>query len=165
MNKLLLIPFLFLSVSLFAGDDEQDFLHDREFNVSLSETRNGVVQKRLISDLVKFKNGKIQSEYIKEKFGFKYIRYRINLDTTYVDHTGTEVRLIKLVASATDEENITVHMELTSLEWDLDGIVRITKNDRLRKYYDLAGREKGGKPKKKKKDDDQNKVAKESQHI
>jgi hypothetical protein len=156
MKNLLLLPLLLFSLLLTAGDDEQDALHNREFHVSLSETRNGVVQKRLVSDLIHFKHGKIQSDYLKKKYGFRYIRYRVNMDTTYVDQTGAEVRLIKLVASATDETNLTVHMELTQLEWDLDGIVRITKNDRLKKYFDLAGREKGGKPpkKKKKKDDE-----------
>lgn len=154
MKNLLTIFALLFSFAAFAGDDDNDALHNREFNVSLSETRNGVVQKRLISDLIKFKHGKIQSEYLKDKYGFKYIRYRVNLDTIYTDHTGAEVRMIKLVASATDESNLTVHMELTQLEWDLDGFVRVTKNDRLRKYFDLAGREKGGKPKKPKKQED-----------
>lgn len=146
--------FLILTVSpVFAGDDAKDALNDRRFNVSLSETRNGVVQKKVHSDLIRFKDGKLRSEFIREKFGFGYIRYRITFDTSYVDETGTDVRLIKLVASATDEDNYTVHMELTSLEWDLDGVIRVTRNDRLRKYYDLAGREKGGKPKKQKQPD------------
>ncbi len=153
MKKVLLTTsFVFVLLILMSfKDDENDALHKREFNVSLSETRNGIVQKKVIADQIKFKNGKISSDFIKEKFGFKWIRYRVKHDTTYTDETGAEVNLIKLLATATDESNLTVTMELTQIEWDLDGVVKITKNDRLRKYYDLAGREKGGKPKKKKK--------------
>lgn len=39
-------------------------------------------------------------------------------------------------------------MNIVSCEWDLDGTIKITRNDKLKKYYDIAGREKGGKPKK-----------------
>jgi len=142
---------------LWAG--EEDPLHKREFTASLSETRNGIVQKRVIQDFVRFKNGRIQSDFIKKKFGFKYIRYRINQDTSYVDSTGANVRKIKFEASATDENNITVQMVLTSLEWDLDGYIRITRNDRLKKYYDLSGREKGGRPPKQKKQEQKKELA------
>ena len=155
MKKLLptLALFLFLIAGFSVRAGEDDPLHKREFNASLSETRNGAVQKKVIPDLIHFKDGKVQSDFLKEKFGFRSIRYRINTDTTYIDSTGAEVRLLKIEASATDEENVTVQILLTSLEWDLDGVIRITKNDRLRKYYDVAAREKGGKPRKVKRKD------------
>ena len=143
----LLVPVLFI---LAAFNNEYDSLHKREFTAGLSETRNGIVQKRVIQDFIRFKDGKIQSDFIRKKFGFRYIRYRVNEDTVYTDETGAEVRKIRLEASATDENNVTVQMLLTSVEWDLDGVIRVTRNDRLKKYYDLAGREKGGKPKKQK---------------
>ena len=38
------------------------------------------------------------------------------------------------------------------VEWDIDGEIRLTKNDKLKKFFDFVGREKGGKPKKKVKD-------------
>jgi hypothetical protein len=138
-------------IALQVNAAEENPLDDRQFNASLSETRNGVVAKKVIMDVIRFKNGKMSSAYIHEKFGFKWLRYRINTDTIYIDDTGTEVRKLDLQAYATDESNLTVSLEFTVLEWDIDGVVKVTKNDRLRKYYDLAGREKGGKPKKKKK--------------
>jgi hypothetical protein len=146
----LIIPsLLIISPSLHAGED--DPLDLRQFNSSLSETRNGVVAKKVISDVIRFKNGKLSSAFVHEKFGFKWLRYRIIKDTTYIDETFTEVRLLEARAYATDENNLTVMFEFTVLEWDIDGTIKVTKNDRLRKYYDLAGREKGGKPKKVKK--------------
>jgi hypothetical protein len=105
-------------------------------------------------DRLTFKDGKVMSDFLKRKFGFKYIRYRINKDSVYIDHTDTEVRLLVVEASATDEKNNTVIMEFTTLEWDIDGVIKITKNDRLKRYYDMAGREKGGKPRKIKKSEE-----------
>lgn len=132
--------------------DEKDPLHNRVFTASLSETKNGAVAKKVIMDKITFKDGKLKSEFLKKKFGFSYIRYRINKDSVYMDETGAEVRLLEVEASATDENNLTVSMEFATLEWDIDGVVKITKNDRLKRYYDLSGREKGGKPKKEKKE-------------
>jgi len=130
------------------GDDPLD---RKVFNISLSETKGGVVAKKVITDKLTFKNGKLKSDFLYDKFGYKYIRYRINKDSIYTDFTDTEVRLLVVEAVFTDLNNQTVEMEFTNLEWDIDGGIRITKNDKLKRYYDFAGREKRGKPKKIKK--------------
>jgi len=56
-----------------------------------------------------------------------------------------------LEATVTDELNQTVIVNLSIIEWDIDGTIKITKNDKLKKAFDLSGREKGGNPKKAKK--------------
>lgn len=145
---------LFASVTaavLFAFKGEKDSLHKRIFNVSLTESKEGVVAKKTIPDKFYFKDGKVFSDFLHEKFGYSYIRYRINKDTVYTDSTNTEVRQLEVEASATDEDNQTAAITFTTVEWDIDGVVKITKNDRLKRYYDFVGREKGGKPKKVKK--------------
>lgn len=141
----------------FSFKGEKDPLHKRVFNVSLSESKDGVVSKKTIADKFYFKEGKVFSDFLNSKFGYSYIRYRINHDSIYIDSTNTEVRELHVEASATDESNQTATITFTTVEWDIDGVIRITKNDKLKRYYDFAGREKGGKPKKekKKKDDDQ----------
>ena len=136
---------------MFGFKDENDSLHKRTFNISLSETKNGVVAKKVIMDKLYFKNGKLFSDFLYDKFGYKWIRYRINKDSIFTDSTDTEVRFLLVEASLTDDNNQTVLLDFTTQEWDLDGTIKITKNDKLKKYYDMAGREKGGKPKKVKK--------------
>jgi hypothetical protein len=42
-------------------------------------------------------------------------------------------------------------ISLTTLEWDIEGTYKITKNDKIKKHFEVTGREKGGKPKKNKK--------------
>ena len=151
---------LFLGVALvgalLAFKGEKDSLHKRVFNVSLTEVKDGTPAKKTISDMFYFKDGKVYSDHLHDKFGFSYIRYRVNHDTIYTDSTNTEVRELWVEASATDENDQTAAITFTTVEWDIDGVVKITRKDKLKKYYDFVGREKGGKPKKvkKKKDDD-----------
>lgn len=136
---------------LFAFKEEKDSLHKRTFTVNLTEVKDGVVAKKSIADEFYFKDGKVFSNYLFEKFGYKAIRYRINKDSIYTDSTNTEVRQLDVEASATNEDNLTVAMTFTTVEWDIDGVIKVTKNDKIKKYLDFAGREKGGKPKKEKK--------------
>jgi len=136
------------TLSATSQTKEKDPLHKRVFNMSLNEIKDGTPQKKLLSDEVEFKGGKLFSTLLNDKFGYKWIKYRVEKDSIYTDSTDTEVRYLQIEASATDETNQTVMISLTQLEWDLDGSYKITKNDKLKKHFDVTGREKGGKPKK-----------------
>ncbi len=142
---ILLLSFTFSGKS---QTKEKDPLAKRVFNMSLNEVKDGTPQKKLLKDEVEFKGGKIFSSLLNEKFGYKWIKYRVEKDSIYTDSTDTEVRYMQIEASATDESNQTVMISLVQLEWDLDGTYKITKNDKLKKYFEVTGREKGGKPKK-----------------
>lgn len=145
---------LLIAGCLFLGNlnaQEVDPLHKRKFNVMLDEVKDGVPAKRTINDRIEFKNGRMNSTFLAEKYGYKWMRYRINKDSIFTDSTDTEVRYLQIEASMTDETNQTAVFEFVILEWDMDGTLKITKNDKVKKYYDVAGREKGGKPKKPKK--------------
>ncbi|MBL7919375.1 MAG: hypothetical protein JNJ40_03610 [Bacteroidia bacterium] len=130
---------------------ENDPLHKRTFNISLSENKNGTPAKKNIADELYFKNGKLYSDFLNEKFNYNYIKYRINKDSIYIDDTDTEVRYLEVEAVETDDNNQTIYVNFITSEWNIDGVIRITKNDKVKRYYDLSGREKGGKPKKEKK--------------
>jgi hypothetical protein len=140
-----------LLIFLFAFKSEKDPLHKRIFHVSLTEVKDGTPAKKSILDKFEFKDGKLFSDYFYDKFQYKWIRYRINKDSVFTDSTDTEVRLLEIEGSFTDEANQTVMMNFSIQEWDLDGTIKITKNDKIKKYYDIVGFEKGGKPKKIKK--------------
>jgi hypothetical protein len=142
---------LLLVFVLFSFKEEKDALHKRTFNISLGESKDGVPGKKNISDKWYFKDGKLFSDFLNQKFNYSWFRYRINKDSTYLDSTDTEVRLLEVEGSMTDIANQTVIVNFTQVEWDLDGTVKITKNDKIKRYFDIAGREKGGKPKKVKK--------------
>jgi len=146
----LLILLSFYSFLSIAQTKEKDPLHKRIFNLSLNEVKDGAPQKKLFQDKLEFKNGKLFSDYVNEKFGFKWIKYRIEKDSIYTDSTDTEVRFLAVEATATDETNQTIMISFTTIEWDIEGTIKITKNDKLKKHIEMSGREKGGKPKKNK---------------
>jgi len=148
--KVLIFSFLFLFSLSFKA--EKDPLHKRVFNTTISEVKEGGASvKKPIVDKVSFKDGKIFSDFLYDKFQYKWLKYRINKDSIFTDSTDTEVRLLEVEATATDEANQTVIVNFTVQEWDIEGTVRITKNDKLKKAFDFSGREKGGKPPKTKK--------------
>ncbi len=135
-----------------AWAQEIDPLNKRKFNVLLDEVKDGVSSKKGIADLFYFKAGRFFSDYLYDKYQYKWIRYRINKDSIYTDSTDTEVRYLELEASITDEANQTAILNIVIQEWDLDGTLKITKNDKIKRYFEVVGREKGGKPKKQKKE-------------
>jgi hypothetical protein len=132
---------------------EKDPLHKRVFNVKFSEVKEGGAAKKPIMDKISFKDGKLFSDYLYDKFEYKWLKYRINKDSIYVDSTDTEVRLLEVEAVVTDAANETISINFIVVEWDIDGVIKITKNDKLKKMFEINGREKGGKPKKVKKKD------------
>ncbi len=139
-------------IACFAFKDEKDPLHKRKFTVNLTEVKNDVVAKKSVMDEMEFKNGKLFSDYLYDKFSYKWIGYRINKDSIFTDSTDTEVRLLVVESTFTDESNQTVMLNFNIQEWDIDGWIKIIgKNDKIKKYFDLTGFEKGGKPKKIKK--------------
>lgn len=140
-----------LLAAFFAKAGEKDPLHKRSFNVKILEIKDGAPAKKSLMDKISFKDGKLFSDFLWDKFSYKWIKYRINKDSIFLDSTDTEVRLLEVEATATDEGNQTVLIAFSVLEWNLDGEIKITKNDKLKKFYEIAGREIGGKPKKEKK--------------
>lgn len=145
------LVFFTLAMLLVSFKEEEDPMHKRIFTISLSETKNNVVAKKVIMDKIEFKNGKLRTDFLAKKFGYNWIRYHINKDSIFTDSTETEVRWLEIEAILTDEKNQTVFLNFVTCEWDLDGTIKITKNDKLKRYYDMSGREKGGKPKKNRK--------------
>ena len=135
----------------FALGKDKDPLHKRKFNLTLFELKDGQAGKKGIVDIMEFKDGKLYSDFLFDKFQYKWIKYRINKDSIYTDSTDTEVRLLEVEASATDDKNQTIIINFNTVEWDFDGTIKITKNDKIKKQFDIVGREKGGKPKKEKK--------------
>src|SRR3954465_5328595 len=121
--------------ALFSFKGEKDPLHKRVFNISLSESKEGVVGKKVIPDKLYFKDGKMYSDYLGEKFGYKWMRYRINRDSIFTDSTDTEVRMLEVEGSITDENDQTVMINFETVEWDIDGTINITIKDKLKLYY------------------------------
>ena len=135
----------------FAFKGEKDPLHKRVFNINITEVKDGVVAKKSTMDKMEFKDGKLWSDFLFDKYQYKWLKYRINKDSIYVDSTDSEVRLLEVEATITDDKDQTIAINLKVEDWDIEGTIKMTKSDKPKKFYDFSGREKGGKPKKPKK--------------
>ncbi len=155
INKVVSISCLFIAVLIFAGagiKGEKDPLHKRTFNIGITEVKDGVAAKKSIKDEITFKNGTLFSDFLQHKFSYKWLKYRINKDSIYMDdESQAEVRRLEIEAVTTDEGGTTMMLSFVVENWDIEGTMKLTKNDKPKKYFDFTGFEKGGKPKKEKK--------------
>lgn len=150
-NKLLKLSFLTGIILLFANAvlKEKDPLHKKIYNTTIIEVKDGQNSKKGVTDELEFKDGKLFSNFLLNKFEYKWLKYEINKDSTYIDSTETEIRYIEFESSYTDDKDQTMIMKCTIDEHDIDGEIKITKNDKLKKMFVFNGKEKYVKPKKK----------------
>jgi hypothetical protein len=162
LSLVVLLPLACLALAFVKGK-EYDALHKRKFNISISEVKEGSAPRKPVTDVIEFKDGKLFSDYLYDKMQYKWVKYRINKDSTFIDETETEVRYLEVEASTTDDKDQTLIMNFKVQEWDIEGTIKITKNDKPKKFFDFQGREKGGKPKKVKKEVEKKKTNGENQ--
>lgn len=141
------LVFLFTTGFIFK---EKDPLDKRTFITRIIEVKDGQMGKKSLPDEIEFKDGKVFSTVLNDKFDYKWIKYRINKDSTYIDSTEVEVSYFEVEASTTDDKDQTMVMLLKIDDYDIDGEVKITKKDKLKKMFVFNGKEKYKKPKKEK---------------
>ena len=88
--------------------------------------------------------------FLFDKFEYKWLKYKVNKDSSYIDETETEIEYFEVESSYTDDKDQTFIMTLKIDNFDIDGEMKITKNDKLKKMFVFNGKEKYSKPKKKK---------------
>ncbi|HWY13171.1 MAG TPA: hypothetical protein VN026_17675 [Bacteroidia bacterium] len=133
---------------------EKDPLNKRKYDIILIEVKDGVNGKKGASDELEFKDGKVFSTYLFDKFEYKWLKYKITTDSTYTDETETEINYFEVESTYTDAKDQTFIMTLKIDNFAIDGEIKITKNDKLKKMFVFNGKEKYSKPKKKKDDKD-----------
>ena len=133
---------------------EKDPLNKRKYDVIIIEVKDGVNAKKGATDEIEFKDGKFFSTYLFDKFEYKWMKYKVTKDSTYIDETETEIDYFEVESSYTDSKDQTFIMTLKIDNFDIDGEMKITKNDKLKKMFVFNGKEKYAKPKKKKEDKD-----------
>lgn len=150
--KKLFLPIALLSIGLstinavFKGEPK-DALDKRIFLVNLTEIKEGAPPKKSIPDEIEFRAGKgMFSNYLYEKMEFKWIKYEIKKDSTFVDETESEVNYVEATITTTNDKDETLMMNVTVEDFDIKGEIKITKKDKLKKRFEFSGKEK---PKKK----------------
>lgn len=142
-----LITIGLLTINAMFKGDPKDALDKRVFMVNLTEIKEGAPPKKSIPDEIEFRAGKgMFSNYLFEKMEFKWIKYEIKKDSTFVDETETEVNYVEAEITTTNDKDETLMMNVTVEDYDIKGEIKITKKDKLKKRFEFSGKEK---PKKK----------------
>lgn len=131
--------------SLNAGlkGEPKDGLDKRKFTISMVEVKEGAAPKKGVEDELEFKAGKgVFSQFLFDKYEFKWIKYEIKKDSTFMDEEQNEVHLYEAEASATDASDQTMVMTCTVEDYDIRGEIKITKKDKLKKRFEFTGKEK-----------------------
>jgi hypothetical protein len=140
--------FILLSAFILKGKDP---LGKRIYDINITEVKEGAPAKKATPDELEFKDGKMFSNFLEEKFGFKWIRYEMKKDSSFIDETETEIHRYEIEASSTDETDQTMIFTCVIDNYDITGEIKITKKDKLKKKFEFDGKERYSKPKKDKK--------------
>lgn len=136
-----------LSINAIKKGEPKDNLDKKKFTITMTEIKEGAAPKKGVEDELEFKAGKgMFSNFLYEKLEYKWIKYEITKDSTYVDEEQNENQWIEAEISTTDANDQTMIMKCTVDNYDISGEIKITKKDKLKKKYEFFGKEK---PKKK----------------
>jgi len=135
-------------ISIFATykGKEKDALDKRTFKTTIIEIKENQPPKRGVEDEIEFKGGKVFSTFLFDKLEYKWVKYEIRKDSSFTDEEATDIQWIEGEASTTNDEDQTMVMTFKVENFDIEGNVKITKRDKLKKQYEFSGKEK---PKKK----------------
>lgn len=143
---LVVSAFLFFNYKNYGGKDDLD---KRSFTTSVIEVKDGQNAKKSLPDEIEFKGGKLYSSFLNSKFQLKWLKYRINKDSVYMDENQVEVQYYEIEASISDEKDVTTIIKCQIEDQDIEGEIKMTKGDKPKKAFVFNGKEKYVKPKKK----------------
>lgn len=152
MKKTLLLISGFILMSAAFYDKDKDPLNKRIFNTTVTEIKAGVSSNKTIKDELEFKNNRLFSKFLNEKFDVNWMNYTITKDTTYTDSvTEAEIQYFEVKALYKDADNQETHVFCKIENELIEGNIKIMKNDKLKKEFEFSGQEKATKINDKKK--------------
>lgn len=137
-----------LSLNAVRKGEPKDALDKRIFKVVMTEIKEGAAPKKGLEDEIEFKGGKMFSQFLFDKMEYKWIKYEVKKDSTFTDEEQNEVHWVEAEISTTDDKDQTMMMTCTVEDYDIQGVIKITKKDKLKKKYEFSGKEKDKKKKK-----------------
>jgi hypothetical protein len=139
--KLALVPALVLLFINFTIKDK-DPMGKRKYDITHIEVKDGKNSPKGTTDELEFKDGKLFSNFLFEKFEYKWMKYKVTKDSAYIDETETEIDYMEVECTYTDDADQTLTMICKIDNYDIDGEIKITKKDKLKKMFVFNGKEK-----------------------
>ncbi len=137
-----------LSINAIKKGEPKDTLDKRKFTVTMTEIKEGSPPKKGVEDELEFKAGKgMFSTFLFDKLEYKWIKYEITKDSTYTDEDQNENHYTEAEVTTTDANDQTMVMKVYLDNYDINGEIKITKKDKLKKKFEFIGKEKATKKK------------------
>lgn len=138
-------------ISINAYKVEKDPLHGKTFEVQQIEFKEGAPKSgaKAIKDEIFFKGGKLYSDLAASEKCGKFdsmIKYEIEKDSAYTEEEE-ERHYYEIKASKENDDGQVLTIQLKIDDIDIEGSMKLSKNDKLKKHFEFTGKEK---PKKKK---------------
>jgi hypothetical protein len=130
----------------FVGKDP---LHGKVYEVQQTEFKDGVPKTtgKPKSDEIMFKNGKLFSDFAADPLKFdKMIKYEIKKDSSYTEE-DEERHYYEIEASTENDDGTVLTIAIKIDDIDIEGSMKLTKSDKLKKHYEFIGKEKAKKKK------------------
>ena len=137
-----------IGINAVYKDEPKDGLDKRKFTVIMTEVKENSAPKKGVEDEIEFKGGKMFSTYLFDKLEYKWIKYEVKKDSTFTDEEQNEVHWVEGEVSTTDDKDQTMVMTCTVEDYNIQGEIKITKKDKLKKKFEFIGKEKAKKGKK-----------------
>lgn len=151
MKKIISISLIITGVFAIKHIFLPDKLNKRIFNTTVTEIKNGTASNKSVSDELEFKNNKVFSKFLNEKFDINWMSYTITKDTTFIDSiTEADVNYLEVSAYFKDADQQETKMICKINNEQIEGEIKIFKNDKLKKEFEFSGQEKATKIKDKK---------------
>jgi hypothetical protein len=151
-NIVIVSGLVLLSIYAVFKDKEKDPLHKRVFITNVIEIKNGAPSNKSIADELEFKDGRMFSKFLNDKFNISWINYSIQKDTTYIDSvTEANIRYFEVKALYKNEDKEETFVMCKIENENIQGDIKILKNDKLKKQFEFSGTEKATKIKESKK--------------
>lgn len=136
---------------IYAVQKDKDPLHKRIFLTQVIEIKNGTPSAKTIADELEFKEGKVFSKFLNEKFDISWIKYEIEKDSSFIDSIlESEVKYFEVKASTKDADNNTTLIRCRISNENIEGLIKMSKDNKPKKEFEFSGTEKATKIKDKK---------------
>ena len=89
---------------------EKDPLNKRTYETKLLEIKEGQANIKPKADEMEFKGGKVYSKILDEKYQYKWLKYNINVDSTFTDQNEVEASYFEVEVNFTDDKEQDVRM-------------------------------------------------------
>ncbi len=124
---------------------EKDALHGKKYESQATEYKDGAPKPgaKPYADKIEFSKGRIYSDLAAEDKlgGFnEYIKYEIEKDSVYIVD-DEEHHYYEIKASKENDDGAILTIEMKIDDYDIEGSMKLTKKDKLKKHFEFTGKE------------------------